>query len=95
MELEEKLYMERLDGGIARIVWNNPPLNLTTMALMQRFEKLVMEAADDDSVRVLIIAAAGERAFCVGSDIKEFPEISRGCTKLYGEEIKREPMVIS
>ena len=92
MEPEQQVYMENLDGGIARIVWNNPPLNLTTMALMQRFEKLVMRAADDDAVRVVVIAAAGERAFCVGSDIKEFPQISDNFIE---KKLRRENAVFS
>ncbi len=92
MEPEEKLRMERLDGGIARIVWNNPPLNLTTMALMRRFEDLVRQAAEDDSVRVVIIAAAGERAFCVGSDIKEFPQIADNFIE---KKLRRENAVFS
>lgn len=71
-----KVTMERLPGGVAQIIWDNPPLNLTTMRLMAEFDNLLREAKDDSSVRVIIIGGAGERAFCVGSDLKEFPEIS-------------------
>jgi enoyl-CoA hydratase/carnithine racemase len=92
MDQEKQLYLKRQDGGIAWIVWNNPPLNLTTLALMRRFEQLVMQVADDKSVRVVIIAAEGERAFCVGSDLKEFPGISDNFIE---KKLRRENAIFS
>ena len=89
---EQKLYLENLEGGIAKIVWNNPPLNLTTMDLMAEFERLLRQVADDSAVRVVIIAAEGERAFCVGSDIKEFPLISDNFIE---KKLRRENAVFS
>lgn len=92
MDLEKQLYLEHLPGGIARIVWNNPPLNLTTMALMARFEQLLIQVEADNAVRVLIIAAEGTRAFCVGSDIKEFPQIADNFVE---KKLRRENAVFS
>lgn len=92
MELEKQLYREDQPGGIARIVWNNPPLNLTTMSLMQRFERLIMEVSSDSLVRAVIIAAEGSRAFCVGSDIKEFPQIADNFVE---KKLRRENAVFS
>lgn len=92
METHGKVTMERLKGGIAKIVWDNPPLNLTTIKLMAEFEGLLRQASDDAQVRVIIVGAAGERAFCVGSDIKEFPEISDNFVE---RKLRRENAVFS
>jgi enoyl-CoA hydratase len=69
------ILIEEASGGVAKLVLNNPPLNLVTLELTQQ----LMEALDDldrnDSVRAVVITAADNRAFCAGSDIKEFPAV--------------------
>jgi enoyl-CoA hydratase len=92
VESGKRVRVEHLAGGVAKIVLDNPPLNLTTMAIMQDLERAVMEVAEDDAVRVVIITAAGERAFCVGSDINEFPLISDNFVE---KKLRRENAVFS
>lgn len=62
-------------GAIATITLNNPPLNVVTLEMSQELNTLLPTLAADPDVRVLIITGAGERAFCAGSDISEFPNM--------------------
>jgi enoyl-CoA hydratase/carnithine racemase len=87
-----KIILEHLEGGVARIVLSNPPLNLTTVAMMQELERAVMDVAEDNEVRVVIITGSGERAFCVGSDINEFPQIRDNFVE---KKLRRENAVFS
>jgi enoyl-CoA hydratase/carnithine racemase len=92
VEEDKRICLEYLNGGIAQIRLDNPPLNLTTVGIMQRLERMVMQVADDPAVRVVIITGTGERAFCVGSDLKEFPEISDNFVE---KKLRRENAVFS
>jgi enoyl-CoA hydratase len=62
------------DDGVAVLVRDNPPLNVTTLELVRDLHAELTRLVADDRVRVLILAAAG-RAFGAGSDIKEFDEL--------------------
>lgn len=62
-----------IEGGVALVTLDNPPLNLVTLQMTRDLNARVAELADDPDVRVLVLTGAGEKAFCAGSDIKEFP----------------------
>lgn len=64
-----------LDEGIATLVLSNPPLNVVTLQLTEELGQCLGELADDSAVRVVIVTGAGSRAFCAGSDIKEFVQL--------------------
>jgi enoyl-CoA hydratase/carnithine racemase len=60
------------EGGVATITLNRPhKLNAMTVAMDRRINELVYEINNDDEVRVVVLAGAGDRAFCVGSDITD------------------------
>jgi enoyl-CoA hydratase/carnithine racemase len=61
--------------GVALVTLNNPPLNLVTLEMTRRLNETVEHLAGNPEVRVMVLTGAGERAFCAGSDIKEFPEM--------------------
>jgi enoyl-CoA hydratase len=65
----------RVEGGVAVVTLNNPPLNLVTLELTRALERTLDRLADDPEARALVLTGAGERAFCAGSDINEFPEM--------------------
>jgi enoyl-CoA hydratase/carnithine racemase len=46
-----------------------------TLELTRRLHALLGRLAEDGAVRALVVTGTGERAFCAGSDIKEFPEM--------------------
>jgi enoyl-CoA hydratase/carnithine racemase len=62
-----------VEDGVAVVTLNNPPLNLVTLAMTRRLNETVTRLAGDPQVRALVLTGAGQKAFCAGSDIKEFP----------------------
>jgi enoyl-CoA hydratase len=58
--------------GVAVLTLDNPPMNLVTLALTRQLDAALTRLAREPELRVLVVAGAGERAFCAGSDIKEF-----------------------
>ena len=64
-----------IEDGIGLVTLNNPPLNLVTLELTRRLNELVARLAADPAVRVMVLTGSGAKAFCAGSDIKEFPEM--------------------
>ncbi|MEM1199135.1 MAG: enoyl-CoA hydratase/isomerase family protein [Pseudomonadota bacterium] len=65
------------ENQIARIVLDNPPVNVFTPALHKEFLEILRDFIADDSIHVGVWTGAGDRAFCAGDDIKtERPERS-------------------
>jgi len=61
---------ERTDA-VGVITLNRPDsMNALTVEMLEELERIVDEAEGDPGVRVLILTAAGEKAFCVGADLK-------------------------
>jgi enoyl-CoA hydratase/carnithine racemase len=59
-------------GVVARIELDNGPLNLVTGEMMERLDAVLTEIAADPQTRAVVVTGAGTRAFCAGSDVKEF-----------------------
>jgi enoyl-CoA hydratase len=57
---------------VALLELDNGPLNLVTGEMMEQLDHALDELAADGAVRALVVTGAGERAFCAGSDVKEF-----------------------
>jgi enoyl-CoA hydratase len=64
-----------VDDGVALVTLNNPPLNLVTLELTHQLNALAARLAADAAVRVMVLTGSGTKAFCAGSDIKEFPRM--------------------
>lgn len=61
-----------VDGGVATITLNRPAsLNAIDTEMRASLRSAWRRVADDDDILVAIITGAGDRAFCVGSDLKE------------------------
>ncbi len=59
-------------GEIAEVELNRPyALNALNTAMLLALTRLFTELAADARVRAVVLAAAGERAFCAGADLKE------------------------
>src|ERR671913_148788 len=54
---------------------NNPPLNLVTLEMTEHLMEALDELEGDDTVRAVVVTGAGDRAFCAGSDVKEFADV--------------------
>jgi enoyl-CoA hydratase len=66
-------------GTVAQLELDAPPLNLVTGQLLDELDAALatLEAADPGDVRAVVVSGRGERAFSVGSNVKEF-EAHRG-----------------
>lgn len=62
-----------IEDGVATLILDNPPLNLVTVELTNLLLDRLAELAERRDVRALVVTGAGERAFCAGSDVSEFP----------------------
>jgi enoyl-CoA hydratase len=72
---DSPVLVERLEGGVAKLTLNNPPLNLVTLGMTEQLMETLEELEADDAVRAVVVTGAGERAFCAGSDVKEFADV--------------------
>jgi enoyl-CoA hydratase/carnithine racemase len=60
----------RVDGAVARLTINRPEMrNALTWDLVAELRRRLAEAASDPAVRVVVLAGAGEKAFCAGADL--------------------------
>jgi enoyl-CoA hydratase/carnithine racemase len=62
----------RTEGCAGRITLNRPQaLNALTLEMVQRMTVALRDWATDPSVAIIVIDAAGDRAFCAGGDITQ------------------------
>jgi enoyl-CoA hydratase len=64
-----------LDGAVALVTIDNPPVNALKAALLEELEAELLRLDGDDGVSAIVLRGAGERAFVAGADIKEFPAL--------------------
>jgi enoyl-CoA hydratase/carnithine racemase len=62
-------------GPITMIRLQNPPLNLVTVALTKSLDRALDSIESDPDVRCVVLTGTGDRAFCAGSDVKEFESL--------------------
>ena len=63
------------NGMIAEVAIDNGPINLVTREMLRAFNGILTEVAARAEVRCLILHGGSARAFCAGSDIKEFAHL--------------------
>lgn len=62
----------RTEGHVAEIVLDRAEaLNALSTAMAVRLAEVCAQVAADRAARAVVLSAAGERAFCVGADLKE------------------------
>lgn len=61
-------------NGVSTLTLSRPEaLNALDQETMAHLRDALSSANEDDSVRVIVLTGAGERSFCVGSDLKKTP----------------------
>ncbi|HUT50733.1 MAG TPA: enoyl-CoA hydratase [Alphaproteobacteria bacterium] len=71
---EDVLLREDADG-VTRLTLNRPDkYNAMSEDLVERLHATLKELAQDPACRVIVLAAAGDKAFCPGHDLKEMIE---------------------
>lgn len=70
MQLQTVLY--ELTDHVATVTLNRPDvMNSFNQAMLDDFAAIWQAVKTDDDVRVVVLRAAGDRAFCTGVDVKE------------------------
>ncbi|MDX9862639.1 MAG: enoyl-CoA hydratase-related protein [Rhodospirillales bacterium] len=65
-----------VEAGVATITLNRPDkLNALDTDMLDGLERLVAQIDADRDIRVVILRAAGERAFCAGADINAWADL--------------------
>jgi enoyl-CoA hydratase/carnithine racemase len=60
-----------VDGEIATVTLNRPDkLNALTLEMLDRLAQIAAQLDADKSLRCVILTGAGEKAFCVGADVR-------------------------
>jgi len=62
-------------GSIGELALNNGPLNLVDKALLRALNAVLAEVEHNANMRCLIVHGGRGRAFCAGSDVREFERI--------------------
>ena len=59
------------EAGVARITLNRPDVrNALSRTMVQELEAALAAAETDTAARVIVLAGAGDKAFCAGADLK-------------------------
>src|SRR5262245_22507056 len=75
------IHLEKRANGVALVTIDRPQvLNALDVPAKERLGAIWQEISDDANVRVAILAGAGEKACCAGSDIKEIARTGRMVT---------------
>jgi enoyl-CoA hydratase len=62
-------------GPVSTVRLENPPLNLVTVELTRALDSALASLEGNGEVRCVVVTGTGERAFCAGSDVKEFESL--------------------
>ncbi|NIF75836.1 enoyl-CoA hydratase/isomerase family protein [Paraburkholderia sp. Cy-641] len=80
-----------VDGAIAALGIHHGPLNLVTHELLRALNHALSEIAARDDIYCLIVHGGQARAFCAGSDVKEFAHLRENASEF---KILFEDMVL-
>ena len=72
-----------LDGAVAIVTIDHPPVNALSAPLLEELEAEVERLDADGSVCAIVLKGAGERAFVAGADISEFPSLREAAAETH------------
>ena len=71
--MSESLLVEHL-GAVARLTLSDPPFNRMSLNFMDELEQQVVDIANNNEIRSVLLTSAGEENFSVGMNLKQLPE---------------------
>ena len=75
MKLNTDKMLAEKEGGIGWMTFNNPARrNATSLEMWEAVATIMADFAADDSIRVVVMKGAGDKAFVAGADISQFKE---------------------
>ncbi len=78
-------------GMIAEVAINSGPINLVNKEMLRAFNGVLADVAASTDIRCLILHGGDARAFCAGSDIREFAHLRQDASE---HKILFEDMVL-
>ncbi len=73
----ESVLVEMLEGGIAKIIVNrSQSLNALNMDVLEDLRAAIVDCAQDEDVRAVILTGSGDKAFVAGADIAEMADLT-------------------
>lgn len=85
--MSTRIVVERLGGGVAQVLLDGRPLNLNTLDSIADLQAAFEAIDGDEQIRCVVLTGAGAKAFCAGSDVKEFPSV---WDDVVGRKLRRE-----
>ncbi|TFH19338.1 3-hydroxyacyl-CoA dehydrogenase/enoyl-CoA hydratase family protein [Candidatus Bathyarchaeota archaeon] len=73
---EKPVLMEKKDGVLTITINRPSKLNSMTLEMLELISLYLEEAKRDSNIKAVLFKGAGDRAFCAGADISQFPELS-------------------
>ena len=74
-----------VEGAVATLTIDRPPVNVLDSAGYGELDERLYQLSRDQSVRAVVLTAAGERFFGAGSDVKEFAALNDVTGPLYSQ----------
>lgn len=67
---QDVVLMERT-GHIATILFNSPPVNAASIALLEAFHRALDDVEADSAIRCIILLVMEQKAFCTGAGLRD------------------------
>jgi enoyl-CoA hydratase/carnithine racemase len=71
--MSDRLVVVEVQERVATLFLSNPPMNVVTLEMTRQLGAALDRLSADATIGALVLTGTGGRAFCCGSDIKEFP----------------------
>ncbi len=85
--MEYKNVIFEVKEGVGILTINRPKvLNALNPETLDEIDDVIKKVKEDESIRVLIITGAGDKAFVAGADISEFPKMTPLQAKIFSEK---------
>jgi enoyl-CoA hydratase len=75
-----------VDGHVATLTIDNPPLNIITAEVRKDLHRALDEIEHRGDIRALIVTGHGTRAFCAGADLAEEADLTPDTVRQFLEE---------
>jgi enoyl-CoA hydratase/3-hydroxyacyl-CoA dehydrogenase len=73
---EKPVLMEKKDGVLVITINRPAKLNSMTLEMLDLISQYLEEAKRDSKIKAVLFKGAGDRAFCAGADITQFPNLT-------------------
>lgn len=71
----EHVIVEKYENKVAKVILNNPPVNVVSTMMSEELHDVVNKLAVDEDIRCIVLCSFSQKHFCVGSDVKQFPYV--------------------